>query len=456
MSMKQLILILAILLYYIPPVLNAPLPSDDSDCSPSATGNRRLFLSIPWSCLVTIVACTWLSVHPDVPGRKISNGHWGAMFLERAKLMGIAVLAPELIVAWAAGQLFIAWKVYCLDKPDISIRSHMKQKICHLWEQIRHVCEKIHHCCCYLWKSKDQSKDQNIALDAHRDTDERKLTMTHGFFLSMGGFCEERTGKILVQEDLEGNDDLIRDLVQTNESIQDKSKADAFSKTVSMLQIAWFITQCIARVNQHLPVTLLEVTALAFAVSSIIASLLWLYKPFNVRYHIEVKTGRSPLDPGRWGRKFDGGIPQFATMTDDSEDAEDLRMAAVVAAGLLFGAIHCAAWSSSFPSYAEKMLWRFSSVAVVVALVVYGFMPWIYSLPTLTPEGRSAISKTRLLLVDSIKGGIQKFTEVMFRPLVIAYIAARIILIVLAFMQLRSLPPLSLDTVQWTTYIPHI
>ncbi len=39
---------------------------------------------------------------------------------------------------------------------------------------------------------------------------------------------------------------------------------------------------------------------------------------------------------------------------------------------------------------------------------------------------------------------------------VVIYIIARVTLIVLALLQLRSLPPLALCTVHWTTFIPHL
>ncbi len=39
---------------------------------------------------------------------------------------------------------------------------------------------------------------------------------------------------------------------------------------------------------------------------------------------------------------------------------------------------------------------------------------------------------------------------------IILYIVARITLIILAFLQLRSLPPLAFCAVEWTTYIPHM
>ncbi len=125
MFTKKFNLIFATLFYYISPVLNAPLPPDDDDGSLSASEDRRALWSIPWSCLVTIVACTWLSVHPNVPGRKLTERGRVAIIFDRAKTMGIAVLGPEVIIAWAAEQVIVAWKVYWLGEyAEFSLVTH--------------------------------------------------------------------------------------------------------------------------------------------------------------------------------------------------------------------------------------------------------------------------------------------------------------------------------------------
>jgi len=41
--------------------------------------------------------------------------------------------------------------------------------------------------------------------------------------------------------------------------IDDKSKTGAFGKSIVCLQTVWFITQCLARLAQSLPISLLEV-----------------------------------------------------------------------------------------------------------------------------------------------------------------------------------------------------
>jgi hypothetical protein len=45
----------------------------------------------------------------------------------------------------------------------------------------------------------------------------------------------------------------------TNDNIWDKSKAGGFGKTLVCLQALWFLAQCISRLAQSLPISLLEV-----------------------------------------------------------------------------------------------------------------------------------------------------------------------------------------------------
>ncbi len=56
-------------------------------------------------------ACTWLAVHPNVPGRNITTKGTISCAIERAKIIAITILAPEVILAWAAEQFTVAWKL---------------------------------------------------------------------------------------------------------------------------------------------------------------------------------------------------------------------------------------------------------------------------------------------------------------------------------------------------------
>ncbi|KAJ7130531.1 hypothetical protein C8R44DRAFT_906130, partial [Mycena epipterygia] len=179
---------------------------------------RKLF-DIIWGCLTTIFACTWVSVHPNVPPPK--QGQL-ALFWRRLKMMLIAVIAPELMVGFAVRQ-FRAARFF----------------------------------------SKGMSfKKQGVSI-----------TLTHGFFICMGGFVSRKGQPIVTIKQLTEQKEYISAIHDVKaEDINDKSKGDALSKGVALLQGLWFVTQCIARVSQRLPVTQLEVATLAFAVVNIFIS----------------------------------------------------------------------------------------------------------------------------------------------------------------------------------------
>jgi hypothetical protein len=86
--------------------------------------------------------------------------------------------------------------------------------------------------------------------------------------------------------------DFFRDLIEgkaidfpriTEDDIRDRSKGDAFSKGLVILQTSWFILQCIARWSQHLSLTELELVTLAFAAFNGVMYYLWWNKPLDVR-----------------------------------------------------------------------------------------------------------------------------------------------------------------------------
>jgi hypothetical protein len=78
--------------------------------------------------------------------------------------------------------------------------------------------------------------------------------------------------------------------------IEDRSKGDALSKGIAILQLAWFILQLVSRYIQNLPTTLLELDTLALAALAGIAYGLWWKKPKDVRrpYAVYWKTTAFP------------------------------------------------------------------------------------------------------------------------------------------------------------------
>ena len=64
-------------------------------------GDQRTMWDILWSCLATIFSCSWVSVHPNIPGPNESS--W-RILLRRLELMFWAVFSPEMIITWALRQ----------------------------------------------------------------------------------------------------------------------------------------------------------------------------------------------------------------------------------------------------------------------------------------------------------------------------------------------------------------
>ena len=76
----------------------------------------------------------------------------------------------------------------------------------------------------------------------------------------------------------------------TEAEIDDRSKGDALSKGIALLQITWFIIQLIARRVQGLTITELELTTVALAGLNSVMYVFWWNKPLDVRCPIVVRT----------------------------------------------------------------------------------------------------------------------------------------------------------------------
>ncbi|KAF7369993.1 hypothetical protein MSAN_00629200 [Mycena sanguinolenta] len=329
-----------------------PHPPDARATPDSCNDNSRTLFSVVWGCLVTIFACTWVSVHPNVPPPKQSHLQ---LFWQRLKMMLIAMIAPEIMVGFAARQ----------------------------------------------------------RLGAHELSKEFRFSTTHGMFFSMGGFVSSDGHPIATRKRLEDPDlgpefqKAIRNV--NEEDIKDRSKGDAFSKGVALLQGSWFILQCLARVHYHLTVTQLEVATLAFAVVNVFIWLLWWNKPLDVQRSIVVgpptqpdaETETLPVQLPRlawffvamWGG-YEGdykplssvSVPSFWSIELDGSNHNGASILLCLV-GTVFGTIHCAAWNAIFPTPAEMWIWRTSSLVIIavpgltIVLSLLAKIDWLKSTP---------------------------------------------------------------------------
>jgi hypothetical protein len=108
-------------------------------------------------------------------------------------------------------------------------------------------------------------------------------------------------------------------------------------------------------------------------------------------------------------------------------------------AAAIFGAIHCAAWGLTFSSSRDQLLWEISSliVAGTPILCIIFYTLWKYT--TVLDFGFGYAVMGLFILLGAV-----------------SYPVARLTLIILSFMTLQNLPYRALETVEWTTFIPHI
>lgn len=101
--------------------------------------------------------------------------------------------------------------------------------------------------------------------------------------------------------------EMLRELVKdpefkirmTEDAITDKSKGDALSKSIFILQTSWFIIQCIARRVQGFDLTQLELTTLALASLNGITFILWWHKPLGAQAPVHMYLKRKLTDAER-------------------------------------------------------------------------------------------------------------------------------------------------------------
>ena len=114
----------------------------------------------------------------------------------------------------------------------------------------------------------------------------------------MGGFTlvyrdrkdvapKERNGAVLTIKAFRENPNITLPEIIANE-IQDWSKGDFLLKLIAILQISWFILQCLARRVQELALTQLELVTLTLVSVNVITFVVWWHKPLGKQNPVEV------------------------------------------------------------------------------------------------------------------------------------------------------------------------
>ena len=134
-------------------------------------------------------------------------------------------------------------------------------------------------------------------------------------------------------------------------------------------------------------------------------------------------------------------LPTFYSplQNDDGEDAA-LAICVFSLSAILFGGLHCIAWNFHFPTHAEQIIWRTSSlfIATIPVTVLLSFIFHLIDECTGQEEGVGFYM---------FAGSISLFTGL--------YPLVRLLLLVESFVLLRALPANAFLNVNWNNFIPH-
>ncbi|KAL7269288.1 hypothetical protein RUND412_008058 [Rhizina undulata] len=153
------------------------------------------------------------------------------------------------------------------------------------------------------------------------------------------------------------------------------------------------------------------------------------------RFASELRTIQNspPVSENQSWERFKKHLPVFETAKNDRDYTyvDRLRNSLLGIVCVAYGAVHLAAWNAHFPTQIEQLLWRTSSLLIIVfypcAMFLQCFADWLFNWALMT---------CGVLLVFLC--GV-----------------ARLFLLVEAFISFRNLPLTAYETVPWANYIPH-
>lgn len=423
-------ILIALLLANLPPIgayqysqTNCTIPQQELHNFVSAP-NIRSTLDIFWSCLATVIACTYTVLHLNVPeqhdGKEPSKGwkarirRWWKGVSPSAKWTAITLLAPEVYTTSAL-------------EGFLDARTTLKELA-------------------------------SLPADSCPDPE---WSLVHAFHINMGGFAirtavrsnphepgkqETRSLETLKASCMvellrcKYDDDGPTVTMPTKAEIQDRSKRDMFAKIIVTIQILYFCASCLTRAIRHLPLTLLELGTLGLAACSLVSYGLLFHKPHSIRSPIIL----GPFDSQLYPRiesvvERNEAIRKVSNFGSDQHPGHyilgiEMEWIIAVAMAAVLGGIHLAGWNFEFPSAVDKWIWRASSVASIAFALLF-------------------VASFRLLQTLEDESVGEKFFIVVADASALLYGVSRLLLIAEMIRCLFYLPPEAF-TATWTADIP--
>ena len=168
---------------------------------------------------------------------------------------------------------------------------------------------------------------------------------------------------------------------------------------------------------------------------------------------MSARRNRGPQNP-----EHSPSVPMFYTYSEAPDIAPRSIVVSAFAMFLAscFGAVHCVAWAFSRLTAPETFLWRICSLLICLSPVVSCFTFLVATLYAWLLE-----RNVHWRVFESVKTLVMRvlapFHKNVFVPILLpVYLLARLVLIGLAFAQLRKLSKDAHQTVEWSDFLPHI
>lgn len=452
--------------------------------------DTRGTLDILWSCLFTLVACTWTIQHLNIPEQRDGEAErqdplhqiwytvksWVKNFWSHFKWMLFTMLVPEFILGKAVGEFFMAREMsrkvqgmknrqlmgedeeWSLAHGFFAFMGGFRAKVS--LEVVTATTERndteIKH---QPSSGQERSPEQNGQRESEQDwgPDDLESVGAAGpgqlFIIPPDFILSIRRAGLIPK--LPGI---------TKEEIHDKSKANFLVKAIAAVQVFWVCVQVIVRSARGLAISQLELMVTAFSICAVITYIFLLQKPQNVEVPMRpiilpptwISYRLDPLSeidetkllgwsqlrvffiPG-FGNSLKLAFGNVARIPNDSIIGA-WKDHAVFALGMsvgsiIFGAVHVAGWNLKYPTPIEREMWRITSI-LSTCLVPVALLPYLLT----------AFSIYKPLVLYSNAWGL---------TFGVIYALARLFLLVEAFRSLAFLPP-SVWVGTWVANIPSI
>ena len=381
----------------------------DANGDAYASTNPRSTSDIVWSCLVTIILCTWTISHLDM------SEEYGSIFRRKYFSVGNGIywaitglFAPEYILAKAVSAYI-----------DNAVAIHKAITLAH-WNS-------AHWSFTHTMLAKSGAFVVNIPVSNQNGVETAHVTLKALFQMQQLNY--------------------IMSIPECNQLPGARTRHGSLARSIVVLQAVWFLIQAGARFLTKLPLAPLELFAcicvICFGSTMLIRShqisdpehlvkiplenekAFLAYLQNNESLILERRT-----DARNWIRRRDEEIETFTTT----------YWFALAAAFLISGGILSIAWDFAFPTSTEVLLWRgtvslsflFSAAFLLVALAQYFGVRW-------------PIFKQREGLAFSLS-----------TTFAILLVWQRASLIFEVFHSLWVMPTATFQPFDWATVVPHI